>query len=132
VTQIAFALKAADRPEAVGALLQLVQNGKIPEANLTEALALAGSLGTPEDLTKLLDLASASQAAPGLVLAGYNALAVAASQRQLKPAGGADRILLRLDQADSNLRAAAARLAGSWKPPARRWKPRPRPVMAPR
>ena len=115
VTQIAFALKAADRPEAVGALLQLVQNGKIPEANLTEALALAGSLGTPEDLTKLLDLASASQAAPGLVLAGYNALAVAASQRQIKPAGGADRILLRLDQADSNLRAAAARLAGAWK-----------------
>ncbi|MDB6070198.1 MAG: rane-bound dehydrogenase domain protein [Verrucomicrobiales bacterium] len=115
VAHIAFALKAADRPEAVGALLTLVQNGKVAEANLAEALGLAGALGSAADLGKLLDLASGPQASPALVLAGYKALTAAASQRQTVPGAGQDRILTNLGSGNAALRAAAAGLAGAWK-----------------
>lgn len=115
VNHIGFALKAADRPEAVGALVKLVKEGKVPEANLAEALALAGSLGSAGDLAELLDLAGAPGASPVLAVAGYNALAAAAAQRKVRPAAGTERILANLNHADAKVRTATARLAGAWK-----------------
>ncbi len=115
VSHIAFALKAADRPEAVGALLQLVKEGKVSGSSLPEALALVGSLGTASDLGQLLKLAGAPEASPVLVSSAYQAMTAAAQQRQVKPAEGTEGILPMLKSADAGVRRAAARLAGTWK-----------------
>ncbi|RYD31785.1 MAG: hypothetical protein EOP86_17155 [Verrucomicrobiaceae bacterium] len=115
VARISFALKAADRPEAVGALLGLVREGKIPAPKIREALGLVGSLGSPADLTRLLQLASAPDAAPALVVASYDALGTAVKQRQAKPESGTESLLEKLKSPDSAVRAAAVRLAGAWK-----------------
>lgn len=115
VAKIAFALKAADRPEAVGALLKLVQAGKVPGENVPAALGLVGSLGSAADFAALLDLASAKGAPAGLVAAAYRALEAGFQQRQVKPEGGAERILAQLANPDAAVRGAAANLIGTWK-----------------
>ena len=115
VAKIAFALKAADRPEAVGALLKLVQAGKVSGENVAAALGLVGALGSEGDLAALLDLASASGAPASLVAAAYRALEVGFQQRKIKPAGNPERILSQLGNPDAAVRGAAAALAGAWK-----------------
>ncbi len=115
VARIAFALKAADRPEAVGALLKLVQAGKISGENVPAALGLVGSLGSAADLAALLDLASVKDASPGLVAAAFGALKTGFEQRQVKPEGAPERILAQLQNPDAAVRGAAASLVGTWK-----------------
>ena len=115
VTHIGFALKAADRPEAAGALLQLVQADHVSPQNLAGALALIGSLGTQANLEQLLELTSADGASPALIEAGLQALSAASAQRKIMPQSGAGRILPLLASTSPAIRRAAAVLAGSWK-----------------
>lgn len=115
VARISFALKAADRPEAMSALLSLVKEGKIPAPKIREALGLVGALGSPADLTGLLQLASAPDSSPALITAAYDALGTAAKQRQAKPASGTEALLEKLKSPDATVRSAAVRLAGTWK-----------------
>ncbi|MES2709466.1 MAG: PVC-type heme-binding CxxCH protein [Verrucomicrobiota bacterium] len=115
VARISFALKAADRPEAMGALLSLVKEGKIPAPKIREALGLVGSLGSPADLAQLLSMASAPDTAPALIVAAYDALGTASKQRKAKPAAGTEALLEKLKSGDAAVRSAAVRLAGTWK-----------------
>ena len=111
VAQIAFALKAADKPEAMGALLTLVEEGKVAGDRVKDVIGLVGALGTKADLGKLLAFA----AKPEAQAAVFDALAVAAQQRNVKPDGGAEAVVAALGAGTDPVKAAAARLAGAWK-----------------
>lgn len=115
VSRIAFALKAADRPEATGTLLTMVQDGKVQGPRVREVLGLVGQLGSPADLTALLSMASVPDISPDLVVASYDALVTAAKQRQARPTAGTDAVLSSLKNGPVEVKSSAARLAGVWK-----------------
>ncbi|HEX2749580.1 MAG TPA: hypothetical protein VHM91_16340, partial [Verrucomicrobiales bacterium] len=112
VAHIAFALKAADKPEAVGSLLTMVREGKVTGDRVKDVIGLVGSLGKKEDLNKLLAMAAAGPAQAAVI---FDALATAAQQRNVKPDGGADQVIAVLKGTDNAAKAAAAKLAGAWK-----------------
>ena len=58
VAHIAYALKAANKPEAVGALLTMVSEGKVTGDRVKDVIAIVGALGTKGDLEKLVELRS--------------------------------------------------------------------------
>ncbi|HWB05978.1 MAG TPA: PVC-type heme-binding CxxCH protein [Verrucomicrobiales bacterium] len=111
IAHIAFALKAADKPEAAGALLTMVNEGKVSGDRVKDVIGLVGTLGGKADLVKLLALA----AKPEMQSAVFDALTTAAQQRNLKPDGGAEQIVGILKQDTGDSRIAAAKLAGAWK-----------------
>jgi len=108
VAQIAFALKAADRPQAVAALLDLVSADKVNADRLRDVVALVGSLGSPDDLAKLTSLTAK---VPGDAIA--SALVTAARQRKvlIDPATVTPLASAGGDQASP----ASLRLAGAYK-----------------
>ena len=111
VAHIAFALKAADKPEAVGSLLTMVSEGKVAGDRVKDVIGLVGALGRIEDLGKLLNLAEKSEMAPAV----FDALATAAQQRDIKPFGGSEIVVKALNEGSDAVKASAARLAGAWK-----------------
>ena len=108
---IAFALKAADRPQAAGALLDLVQGQKVVGQRVQDLLMLVGELGSMEDLNRLAAMASAPDAGGVIVEAGRQALITAALQRKMKIDGAALGILANLSGTPSPM---AIRLAGAY------------------
>lgn len=111
IARISFALKSADKPEAAGALLTMVNEGKVSGDRVKDVIGLVGTLGSKADLGKLLALA----AKPEMQSAVFDALALAAQQRNLKPDGGTEQIVGILKQDTGDSRIAAAKLAGAWK-----------------
>ena len=112
VAQVAFALKAADRPEAAGALLDLAGQGKASGERLRELLVLVGELGSREDLNRLAALATAPGAGPAIMDAARQALITAAKQRNLLIDAGAIRDLAVKGE---NAAPLAIRLTGVYK-----------------
>ncbi len=117
VAQLTFALKAAShKPQAASALVKLIREDKIPQANLSALLGFIAEAGRADDLTLLLELAADS---PKLAEAQraevLNALGHAFQQRKLKPTGELNRIESLLSHAAPALQTAAAKLAGAWK-----------------
>ena len=116
-SHFAFALQAIGTSEVVKPLLTALKAGKIPASQEEKALTLAATLGQPNDLGMILDLALSSDpsitATRRATLLG--GLVKAAQQRKARPEGDLDRIVNLLTASESSVVTAAARAAGVWK-----------------
>ncbi len=112
-----FALIAAGKPEVVPPLLELFRAGKIAAGDQSEVLSILGSQGGPAGLNLIFELALAPyKLDPPRRTVLLDLLSKAAMQRAaVRPAGDLTRVTALFDQPDAALRAAAIRLAGSWK-----------------
>lgn len=115
VAHIAFALKAADKPEAVGALLTMVGEGKVSGDRVKDVIRLVGALGSKADLTKMMDLLAVPAGDGSLSVAVLEALVTAARQRDVKPDNGAETVANLISNGSDPVKSAAIRLAGAWK-----------------
>ncbi|MBP7950207.1 MAG: c-type cytochrome [Verrucomicrobiales bacterium] len=116
VSHLSFALKAANRPEAAGALVKLVRENRVSGERAGEVLKLIAELGTAEDLALLLELsADRKTLSEAQRAAVFEALTTAARTRNLKPTGELNRVETILSSGPAGLRPAVARLAGAWK-----------------
>jgi putative heme-binding domain-containing protein len=115
VAHIAYALKAANKPEAVCALLTMVSEGKVAADRVKDVIGIVGALGTKADLAKLMEFLAVPAGDGSLSIAVLDALATAAQQRNVKPDGGAETIVTLISNGAPPLQAAAIRLAGAWK-----------------
>ncbi len=110
LAHIAFALKAADKPEAVGSLLSMVNEGKVTGDRVKDVIGLVGALGSKEDLTRLAAFAGTS---PVLAEIAAEALVTAARQRNVLIEPAAARPLA--GKGDETVKPAGIRLAGVYK-----------------
>ncbi len=120
VTHIAYALKAANKPEAVGGLLEMVREGKVAADRVNGVIEIVAALGTKADLEKLLALAIAPDSGkPSVAVLAvdpvFNALSAAAQQRGIRPDGGNEVVLNLLGGKAPETRVVAIKLAGAWK-----------------
>ncbi len=116
IPQLSFALKAANRPAAAGALVKLVRESRLKPDSQLEVLKLIADLGKPEDLSLLAELVLDGAKLPtDQRVAVIESLIQAAKQRQLKPAGELNRVEALFSSPDAKLKAAALRLSGAWK-----------------
>jgi putative heme-binding domain-containing protein len=115
VRRLVFALEAVGSPGAVGALLELVKAGKVPADREEGVLALIGALGGPAELAAVFAIAAKDSTPPGRRVSLLSALARAARQRGVRPAGRLDALGRLLACEDETVAAGAARLAGLWR-----------------
>jgi len=115
VRRLIFALEAVGSASAVAPLVNLVKAGKIPKEQEENVLTLVAALGGPQELALVFNLVTARDSTP----AGHRtrlleALARAARQRGVRPAGDLSRVGTLLTSEDESLRSAAARIIGLW------------------
>jgi putative heme-binding domain-containing protein len=114
------AARADDLPAPDSPLVKLLKSGRVPEARQGAVVDMIGNRGTISDLTFLFQRVTSPEgfSAPIKVKA-LGALAEAASNRNLRPAKDADRLVAVLQTATSRsetgLQKSAVRLAGIWK-----------------
>jgi putative heme-binding domain-containing protein len=112
---LAFVLQAAQVPEAVHTLADLLKAGKIQRGNRGNVLAALAGLGAPAERALALDaVLEGNELGPSERLQVLESLA---SRTRRLPAGGAnaDQVATLFDHSDAALAAAALRLAGVWK-----------------
>ncbi|MCE9605768.1 MAG: HEAT repeat domain-containing protein [Planctomycetia bacterium] len=111
-----FALRAVDEPAIVAPLVRLLNDGKLPEDRRDGVLELIARLGAPQDLAMIFRLVmeSPNQSAD-VQVALLNALAGAATTRNIRPNGDLSLLEQLLDAQDERVAAAAAKLLGLWK-----------------
>ena len=111
-----FALRAVDDPSIVAPLVRILNEGKLPEDRRDGVLELIARLGGPQDLSMIfrLVLESPNQAAD-VQVALLNALAGAATARNIRPNGELSLMTELLDAKNEEVAAAAAKLLGLWK-----------------
>jgi putative heme-binding domain-containing protein len=119
VRRLIFALQAADlrggSSQAVKSLLDLVKSGKVPPDREETVLTLITGIGGPDELALIFNLVVVQDNTPTRRrIALLTALARAARQRNVRPAGNLDRLGMLLDSDNETVRAAAAGLAGVW------------------
>ena len=114
--QLEFALRAVDEPAIVPPLVRLLNGGRLPVDRREGVLELVARLGAPQDLAMIFRrvLESPNQDADAQ-LALINALAGAATTRNVRPAGDLSLLDEILEAPDERVAAAAARLLGIWK-----------------
>jgi putative heme-binding domain-containing protein len=114
-----FALQSAaskgGAQAALKPLVELLKGGKIAKDREEGVLTLITALGGPAELTLVLDRALDKDSDTARKLALLAALDEAARQRGVKPAGDPARIGQLFTVDSEPLRAAALRIAGSWK-----------------
>ncbi len=111
-----FALEAVGSTDVVKPLLKALGDGAIPPMQAESALALAATLGQPQDLRTIFDLALSNKNLPAARRAALlNGLVKAARQRKVKPSGDLAAALELLQERDDALRASAAVATGAWK-----------------
>lgn len=116
VEQMTYALKAVGSPAVAPRLLALLDAKKLSGQQLLDAISLIASLGSADDLRKLLDRANAEDTSPELRATLLRALVAASQQRDIKPTGDLSVVAGRLDAKNSlAVRAAAAEAIGEWK-----------------
>ena len=115
-TQLEFALRAVDEPAIVPPLVRLLNDGRLPVDRREGVLELIARLGAPQDLAMIFRrvLESPNQDADAQ-LALLNALANAATARNVRPDGDLSLLDEILEASDERVAAAAARLLGIWK-----------------
>ncbi|AMV19649.1 PVC-type heme-binding CxxCH protein [Planctomyces sp. SH-PL14] len=106
---LAFVLKSAGSPEAVPALVKMLQNKQVQDADRPQVLDVIGEFGRGEDLKSVFDLAIANQD-PGLLAS----LLTAHAKRNVSPAGDLAAIAPLLKSENAALRTQAARGVGAW------------------
>ena len=113
---LVFALQAVSSPAVVTPLLAALRAGRVPAGQEEGVLTTIATLGRPDDLAVVFDLAVSDGQAPAAQRAALlEALMKATEQRKVRPAGDLARLGGCLDGPDDALRAAAARAAGLWK-----------------
>jgi putative heme-binding domain-containing protein len=110
-----FALKSAASGEAVELLANLFQAGKVPPDTEQEVLSVIAERGQPAQLAIVFRFAADSKTDPARQVALLNLLQVAAAKRGVRLADQAQPLLELFRSPDESVRAAAFRLAGSWK-----------------
>jgi putative heme-binding domain-containing protein len=114
--RLVFALRAIGSPEVLKPLLAMVRAGRVPADQDESVQGLIATLGGPEDLAMVLDLAERSTAlSPARKSALLEAMVRATRQRKVVPAGDLTRLDAMLTAPDAPLRADAARAVGAWK-----------------
>jgi len=121
VASLDASARGADTPPAPdGPLVKLLKSGRVPEARQGTFLEMIGKRGTAADLEYLYQRAlSPDGFPPALRVKAFDALAEAASTRELRPRRDIDKLisLLRTTSTGSDpaLEKGAIRLAGLWK-----------------
>ncbi|MDQ3440002.1 MAG: HEAT repeat domain-containing protein, partial [Planctomycetota bacterium] len=111
-----FALQAVKSPEAAVVLAKQLAAGSTPPNERGNVLELIASVGGPEQVTVMYDLATADATDAALRTAALRAVDKSIRQRKVEPAGAdVAKLSMLLDAADDNVRIAAIRLAGAWR-----------------
>ncbi|WP_460671642.1 PVC-type heme-binding CxxCH protein [Larkinella ripae] len=109
-----FALKSASGPDAVSQLAQLYQKDQIPEEYQKDVLGSIARLGSPADLSILLDKAVQSTSGATKSTSAQLSALEEAARRGAKPAQNLNRITGFMENEDDAIATSAIRLIGSW------------------
>jgi putative heme-binding domain-containing protein len=116
---LVYALKATGKPEALQPLLDSLAAGKLADDDVASVLAMAGDAANPQQLGRLLGLATGSDNANGgkmPPLLGLLDALVKAGQRGAVPANlNVEKTRTLLESKDPAVAARAALLVGLWK-----------------
>jgi len=112
--RLVFALLAEGSQAAVKPLARVLATGKLADAEMARAGALIATLGDPDDLAAMLDLAQAHAINPGTRLRLLEGLEQSA-RRGVQPSGNLTRIGPMIESGDQPSAVVAARLAGWWR-----------------
>ena len=110
--KLLFAMEAAGSPRVAGPLVASIRAGKVPAGRRADVLKLIATVGQPDDLKQVFNLATEDMSIRALAL---TALADAAKSRGLVPSGGLPGVDRLINEGDDASRAAACRAAGAWK-----------------
>lgn len=112
----AYALKSVNSTQAVKHLVELYQEGKVPEEYNQDVFNSVAKWGRVEDLNVFLDLAMSDKTVHENRRASYlNTLEEAARQQQKKSANNLDRIIRFVDDENEQVAQSAIKLIGYWK-----------------
>jgi putative heme-binding domain-containing protein len=115
VRHLTFALQAAGSREALQPLVKMLRSGKVAREREEGALGVLAALGGPPELALVFDRVTGPDAPPANQRARLlDALADAARQRKVRPAGDLARLGKQLVSDSDAVRSAAARLGGLW------------------
>ncbi len=107
-----FALQAVKSPMALKTQIERIKaEGWMADEARAAALSMVTAFGTADDLRTLF----AASYEPGLQAKVLGALARAARERDVKPAGDLSGLRRHIGHADAGVRSAALGLAGAWK-----------------
>ena len=112
--QLAFALKSAGSPEAVPALVKMLREGQVKDADQASVLDVIAEFGRPEDLQAVLDVVTANGVSAPLQTAALHSLLSAQQRRITRPNGSLDGLGGLLASADDGVAGLAARAIGTW------------------
>ncbi|HUR45662.1 MAG TPA: PVC-type heme-binding CxxCH protein, partial [Candidatus Saccharimonadales bacterium] len=111
--QLEFALKAIEPALATKILAKVLKN--IPRDGSGGSIELVGQAGGASQLRQLFDQVLQGGFADSAAARALNALSEATRLRNVKPAGDLTGVSRLLENANEQVRSAAARLAGTWK-----------------
>jgi len=114
IKKLIFTMQNIGARDVLVPLLDLLEAGKLPAANIEDLVWSISAAFEPEDLTTVFTrvLASKNAAAQAKLLAG---LAAAAKDRDAKPSGDLAAVQPFLETKDDAVRAEALRAAGAWR-----------------
>ncbi len=112
--RVAFALKSAGSPEAVPALVKMLREQQVKEADQASVLDVIAEFGRPEDLQEILDVATASGTTPVVQAGCLQALLNAQQRRNIRPNGSPDGLGGLLGSENDTVAGLAARAIGTW------------------
>jgi putative heme-binding domain-containing protein len=112
----AFALQSVKSSDAAVVLAKQLAAGKTPPSERGNVLDLIASVGGPEQVKVLYDVATADASDAGLRAAALRAVDKSIRQRKVEPAGAdAAKLSALLEAKDDTVRIAAMRVAGAWR-----------------
>lgn len=117
VSQLTFAVQAADSPGVVEPIVQIVRTGKLNAERRVAALTLVAGLGSPQDLRFVFESALDQQGDLSIGQRTHllNALGDANLRRKVKPTGDLAGLKTVVAGDETLLAVAAIRAAGIWK-----------------
>jgi len=113
--QLQFALKAIEPKLATRLMTKVIGDKPLPRDGAGGMIELIGQAGGPDQLRKLFDQVLNGGFTTEATTRALNWLADAARLRNVKPTGDLEAISKLIERTDEDVRAPAARLAGSWK-----------------
>lgn len=116
LSQLLFAVRAENKPIAVGQILAGLREGQFSsDEDVTNVVDWISKVGSPEHLNAIFAHALKEDTSTGQKKTVLAALANAGRLRKLQPTGEKDRLNQFLQSADTSIFAEAAALAGLWK-----------------
>jgi putative heme-binding domain-containing protein len=106
-SRLAYALKEVGDARAIAALVAVIKEGGIAEADMPQAVTNVAALGASAEIDSMLEMAKKN---PALL----SAIAVGAATNTKRP-GQSQAVAAFLESTDSATRNAAALLCGTWK-----------------